>query len=133
MNKFVFGENEMKQLIETYYRKYEDFDGVFNSSCSLGLVGQRNCERYDAIVSMNIKGKFTVSGMEVELIRDVNEEDVFNAFRVVLGDAGYTVSSVTFDKGTANVCEGHYMNERMVAKPYFRGVAVEVKEKVFVR
>lgn len=133
MKEFKFGKKEMKQVIEGYYKKYEDFDGVFSSNCSLQLVGYGMTEREDAVVSMKIKGKLSVLGMEVEMSRDVSEEDVFNVFRVVLDEAGYTVNSVTFDKGTTEECEGYYANERMVTKPYFKGVTVGVSQKTLVR
>ena len=133
MEKFKFGKREMKHVIEGYYKKYEDFDGVFSSSCSLQAVGYGMSEHEDAVIEMKIKGKFNVLGMEVEMSRDVSDEDVFNIFRVVLGDAGYDVNSVTFDKGTTEMCEGYYMNERIVSKPYFRGVIVGVTQKTLVR
>lgn len=133
MSELKFGKKEMKQVIEGYYKKYEDFDGTFTSACSLQLVGYGMMEREDAVVSMKINGVLNVCGMEIEMSRDISEDDLVNVFSVVLGDIGYTVDNVVFDKGTTEVCEGYYMNERMVSKPYFKGVSVKVREKSLVR
>ena len=133
MSELKFGKKEMKQVIEGYYKKYEDFDGTFTSACSLQLVGCGMMEREDAVVSMKINGVLNVCGMEIEMSRDISEDDLVNVFSVVLGDIGYTVDNVVLDKGTTEVCEGYYMNERMVSKPYFKGASVKVREKSLVR
>ena len=69
MKDLKFGKSAMKQVIEGYYKKYEDFEGVFSCNCSLESVGYGMCEHQDAVVTMKIKGKMNVAGMDVEMVR----------------------------------------------------------------
>lgn len=128
-----FDKNKMKEIVEKYYREYEDFDGVVTAGCSLNLVGYGMAEHEDTVVSIKVKGTMKVLGMEVPMTREVDDEELFNIFRTVLGNEGHTIKSLTVNSGVNESTEGYGMGEHTVKRPYFRGVIVNVKEKNLVR
>lgn len=131
--EFKFGKKQMKEVLEQYYSKYEDFDGKVTAGCRLGAVGYGMSEHEDVIYSIKIAGKLHVCGVDVPMLREINDEEVMNAFKTMLGNQGYTVSSITFNAGVNESCEGYGMGEHTVRRPYFNGVVVTVKEKQLVR
>lgn len=131
--ELIFDKNKMKDVIENYYREYEDFDGKVTAGCRMDLVGYGMAEHHDAVVSIKIKGTMKVLGMDVPMIREVNEEELFNIFRVMLDKQGHTVSSLSINSGVNESVEGYGLGEQTVKRPYFRGVTVTVKEKNLVR
>lgn len=128
-----FDKNKMKTVMENYYKKYEDFEGNITIGCKMGYVGYGMSEHQDAVVSIKITGTLDVMGEKVPMTRVVDEEEVINVFKTVLGASGYTVSDVSFDSGVKQTCEGYGMAEHTVEKPYFNGVIVNVREKQLVR
>ncbi len=133
MKTLKFGKSEMKQVVEEYYRKHEDFEGTFSCKTQLESVGYGLCESTDAVLHMKIVGKMNIGGIEIPMTLDVAEEDVKNAFRTTLADAGCTVGEINFDVGVSEKTEGYGLGEHTVSSPYFRGVNVSVKEKNLVR
>lgn len=128
-----FGKKEMVQVIESYYKKYEDFEGKVTAGCKSGWVGYGMAERQDAVVSIGITGNLSVEGILVPMVREVTYDEVFNIFKTVLGNQGYYVNNVTLDSGVNDVCEGYGMVEHTVKKPCFKGVIVGVTEKKLVK
>ncbi len=133
MKTLKFGKSEMKQVVEEYYRKREDFEGAFSCKTQLEPVGYGLCESTDAVLHMKMVGKMNIGGIKIPMTLDVGEEDIRNVFRTMLANAGYTVSSVSFDAGVSQKIEGYGLGEHTVSSPYFRGVNVSIKEKNLVR
>lgn len=128
-----FDKNKMRTVMENYYRKYEDFEGVVTVDCKMGSVGYGMSEHQDAVVSVKIAGTLDVMGEKVPMTRNVAQEEVLNVFKTVLGETGYTVTDVSLDSGVKETCEGYGMAEHTVKRPYFNGVVVNVSEKQLVR
>lgn len=128
-----FGKRQMKEVLEQYYSNYEDFTGKVTAGCRLDSVGYGMGEHEDVIYSIKITGKLRVCGVDVPMVRELDDDEVLNAFRTILGNQGYTVSSVTFNAGVNEASEGYGMGEHTVKRPYFNGVVVTVKEKQLTR
>lgn len=127
-----FDKNKMKEVIENYYREYEDFDAKVTAGCRMDLVGYGMSEHQDAVVSIKVTGTMKVLGMDVPMTRDVNETELFNIFRVMLDKQGHTLSSLSINSGVSESVEGYGLGEHTVKRPYFRGVTVTIKDKKLV-
>lgn len=128
-----FDKNKMKEVIESYYREYEDFDAKVTAGCRMDLVGYGMSEHQDAVVSIKVTGTMKVLGMDVPMTRDVNETELFNIFRVMLDKQGHTLSSLSINSGVSESVEGYGLGEHTVKRSYFRGVTVTIKDKKLVK
>ncbi len=133
MKTLKFGKSEMKQVVEEYYRNHEDFEGAFSCQTELGYAWCGPSGYETAVLHMKMVGKMNIGGIEIPMTLDVAEEDVKNAFRTTLADAGCTVGEVSFDMGVSEKTEGYGLGEHTVSSPYFRGVTVSLQEKNLVR
>lgn len=131
--EFKFGRGEVAEIIERYYKKYEDFDGKVTIGCEIGSVGYGKNEHDDSIVTIKITGKLNISGIEVPGTKVISDYELDNIFKTVFGNQGHTVDFVTLDSGINESYEGYGMAERIVRKPYFKGVVVSTNEKKFVK
>lgn len=64
-----FGINEVKKVLESYYKKNEDFDDKVKIECSVGRGVGMN-DYYDVFeFNAAIEGKLSIYGMEVPMVR----------------------------------------------------------------
>lgn len=125
-----FNKESVKNLVEQYYKKYEDFDGKFNSSCSVSSVGYGMMETDVCVLSMKMVGTMKLLDQEISMTRELSDEDIKNVFSTLLEEQGYTVKEVSLDSGIKGSYEGFGIYETFVNKPYFNGVVVDVCQKV---
>ena len=128
-----FGINEVKKVLESYYKKNEDFDGKVKIECSVGRGFGMN-EYYDVLeFNAAIEGKLSIYGMEVPMVRQITIDEVKTVFRSVIEEVGQTVSDVTLDYGLTSEVVGYGLAEHTEKKAYFNGVNVSVKNKTYVK
>lgn len=70
------GREDMKKLLEKYYKEKEDFEGVITTSCTLGTFGYGMAETEDAKVEVKLNGRLNVMGVVVPMSRTLSEEEV---------------------------------------------------------
>ncbi len=131
--KLNFSKEDVKGILENYYREYEDFNGVVNVECKAGTGFCLN-EYYDkADLAIEAVGKLNVFGREVPMVRKISKEEVEKIFRTSIETQGYMVSGVTFDYGIDTTVVGYGMMESVVKEGYFNGICVSVKNKSYVK
>lgn len=128
-----FGKEDIKGILENYYRDYEDFDGVVSIGCFIGTDFGRNEFYEKADLSITATGKLNVFGREVPIVRRITEEEVKGIFRSAIEKEGYTVINVLFDYGLNTSCVGYGRNETSIKEPYFNGINISVRNKIYVK
>lgn len=127
------GREDMKKLLEKYYKEKEDFEGVITTSCTLGTFGYGMAETEDAKVEVKLNGRLNVMGVVVPMSRTLSEEEVKWVISTILDEAGYEVTSVSYEKGISSTLEGYGPGEHTVNKPYFNGVVARVATKALIK
>lgn len=128
-----FKKEQIKILLENYYREKEDFNGAITTECSLGSVGYGMSEKEGAVVEIKLTGSLNVLGTEVPMERYLTKKEVEGAFNEILYDAGYEMGNFSYDSGVHTSWEGYGMSEHRVTKPYFNGIVASVKTKSLVK
>ena len=128
-----FGVNEVKKVLESYYKKNEDFDGKVKIECRVGQGFGMN-EYYDVLeFNAAIEGKLSIYGMEVPMVRQISVDEVKTVFRSVIEEVGQTVSDVSLDYGIRSETVGYGLSEHTEKVPYFNGVNVRVRNKTYAK
>lgn len=131
--KLQFKKEEIKRLLERYYKEKEDFIGKVSMRCLLENVGYGMLEREEAVVEIKLTGSLNIFGEKVVLDRSLTKEEVQDVFSAMLYDAGYEISGISYDMGVCNTILGYGCQEHSVNKPYFNGLVATVKNKKLVK
>lgn len=115
-----FNEQATKHIVESYYRKYEDFVVELGIKCNvrqLGPVGRSLVPIEVTTLSFELDWELEVGNGKERVKTFIEHDDVENAFKIMLGEKGYVVKGISFDCGDGAV-KG------------FNGVNVDVSTKV---
>jgi len=117
---------DLKKILSLYYKKQDGIDSqIFISK---NVENDRFGE--ECYLEIILKKKIRILGEERTTSERLSRDQVKEAIKSVLQEEGYDVYDVTYDSGVDHVWEGYGMGEHQVAKAYFRGVTVKIREKV---
>lgn len=130
-----FGEAQVKEYVEAYYRETEDFEGKLDISCR--VISTPSFGRsilYDNFVSvkMTMRGEVDVDGMKVPTEEEVSEEKLRGIFESRLEKTGYSVTKFALKK-SAQTQEKFSVFSKENAVVSFGGVEVEVSGKKLIK
>ena len=97
--KFIYNETLTKDVVQKYYKTYEDIDGVLEIKCGVRKVplGRSLVGHEFPYVSFRLKGAMDIDGemQPVELV--VSEDEIRNAFTVMTEAWGMRVKCISTD------------------------------------
>lgn len=98
--KFIYNEVLTKNVIENYYKTYEDIDGELEIKCGTRTVpgfGRRLIDDEIPYINFRLKGTMDVNGKKqpVELV--VSEDEINNAFTTMIEATGRKVKRISMD------------------------------------
>ena len=122
-------KNQMKDLLEDYYRKYEQTEGTIEIKATKEYEGYY--EEEVCAIQVNYIREIEILGKKVSLTTYLTKEEVQEIFNILLRDNGYVIENMRYDKGRR---PNDYGGKE---EPYFDGVSFTVKslnkKKVKVR
>lgn len=125
--KMIYTEEMTKNLVEAYYKKYEDFDCKLDIKCdvtNVGPIGRSIVPTRVARLSFTLKGKVNVDGVEGMGIVPASQEDIENAIKIMVESSGQAVKKISFD---------YDIDSENCRKGKFKGVSVEMSAKKKVK
>lgn len=123
--KIKLTEENAKKVMEAYYRKYKKFEGnvVFEPATKYGGPKHEPC----SYLSAKIIGNLSILGDALPMEREITEEELNEAFKVMLKEEGYEVSSIRHNNGfELEVKEEKVGNERIKNLKYYEGMLIVV-------
>ena len=123
-------KDKIRKLINQYYSEVLGIEGKTLIKLSKEYVGYGLGEHLDCVLEITYVGKAKILGDEVSMSIDVNDEELKNIISFYLEKEGYSIKGFDLDKGLDYRTEGYGMGEHTESFPYFRGVNVDINEKV---
>ena len=128
--KVKLTKDKVRKLINQYYSEVLDIQGKTIIRVSKDYVGYGMGEHMDCVVEISYIGKTKILGDEVSISIDVTDDELKNIISFYLEKEGYSIKGFDMDKGLDYRTEGYGMGEYKESYPYFRGVNVNINEKV---
>ncbi len=98
--KFIYNESMTKNLVEGYYKKYEDIDGSLEIQCGcrkLPPIGRSLIGEERPYISFRLKGSMIVDDETQVVEIALSEAEVENAFITAIEASGRKVKNVSID------------------------------------
>lgn len=125
-SKIKLNASEVKDILEDYYRKYEDQPDVkIEIRVEKGAIGYRNEE--GAVLVIKVLTEAQILGAKRKLEEQIDADKVRDIFIQVLSAANYDVDRVQLDYGLDSQWEGYGPAEHKIDKPYFKGANIFFK------
>lgn len=123
--KIKLKEENAKKVIEIYFRKYEQFEGSVVFEPSTKFMGPKHEEC--SYLSAKIIGTLSILGEKLPMERNIKEEELEEAFKVMLKEEGYGVSDIRYDNGfELDVKEEKIGKERIKNLKCYEGMLIVV-------
>ena len=123
--KLKLKEEQAKKIIEAYYEKYHQLEGIVVFEPSVRYAGPKHEEC--SYISTKIISTLSILGEELSMERKLTEEEEQEAITVMLKEEGYQVSSIFHNNDfELDVVEEKKENERIKNLKYYEGMLLVV-------
>ena len=122
MINLKFNKEQIKKVIEQYYKEQLDFEGKVKINAHRGSVGYGMNEHEDCVVDIILKGQMEFMGEVIPMEKELYEDDIKEVFKYCVEKQGLKFKRIYFDKDITY--EGYYED---IKKYIFNGIEVEVE------
>lgn len=123
--KLRLKEEHAKKIIEAYYMKYRQLEGSVVFKQSKRFIGPKHEEC--SYISTKLISHLSMLGEELLVEREITEEEVKEAIRVMLKEEGYEVSSIFHNNGfELDVAEEKIRNGQIKNLKCYEGMLIVV-------
>lgn len=98
--KLCYNENITKDIINRYYKKYEDIDCELEITCgtsSAPAIGRSVVQSSFPSISFRLKGTMEINGEAMAVEVPLSESEVENAMVTMIEETGRKVNSVSIN------------------------------------
>lgn len=128
--KLSQNNKEIKNLINSYYNEVYGIKGTTTISVSEEYVGYGASESKGCVVKFIFNAKIKVLLDEKIIRKEINNEELKTIISYFSEKNGYKLKRIEYHKGLETKTEGYGYGEHTVNYPYFRGIEIEIEEKV---
>lgn len=98
--RFIYNESLTKNVVQRYYKKYEDIDGELEITCGsrkVPMAGRCFVEYDTPYINFRLKGKMEIDGESQPVEIAVSESEVENAFTTMIESTGRKVKRISIN------------------------------------
>ena len=98
--KFIYNENLTKDVVQNYFKKYEDIDGELQIVCGarkIPMCGRAFVEHEVPYINFRLKGTMKVEGVSQSVELAVSDSEVETAFTTLIEATGRKVKRISMD------------------------------------
>lgn len=123
--KLNFKPDEIKEIIELYYRTFEGKEVTANITFEAAKLGYGMSEYDGCLVTFSIIRTVEVFGKPKQYEERISEKELKKIFEKTLKGANFIMDTFHIDAGSKAHTTGYGMTERTEKQAYFNGITVE--------